>query len=85
MMCRLDGIRRDGCAAGWEELSLGLRCVAAPILDLTGCAVAATSISGSVATFSHKRTTEFQCLVGEAAAEISKVPSGPPHPRRSVR
>lgn len=42
----LEKIRQRGYAIDNEELSLGLRCVAAPVFDYTGTAVYALSVSG---------------------------------------
>ncbi len=42
----LEAIRRLGYSVDNEELELGLRCVAAPVVDSNGDAVAAVSISG---------------------------------------
>lgn len=63
--------RRNGWAIDDEEHELGVRCVAAPILDYRGKVVAAVSISASTNVFSKDRVDEFVKNVKETAHEIS--------------
>jgi prepilin-type processing-associated H-X9-DG protein len=51
----LDVIRERGFAVDNEELSIGLRCVAAPVFDYTGRASFALSISGPTHRLSEAR------------------------------
>ncbi|HSB72996.1 MAG TPA: IclR family transcriptional regulator [Candidatus Methylomirabilis sp.] len=81
----LGEVHRTGVAVDREELILGLRCVAAPILDFTGYAVAAMSISAPAVTLGDERVAELQPLLTEAAAEVSRALGGPANPRRPAR
>ncbi len=73
LMDHLKEVRRIGVAMDWEELVLGARCLAAPILDSSGCAVAAISIAAPAAAFGEDRAHELCPLIVAAAAEITKV------------
>lgn len=64
-------IRRQGCSFDQEEHELGVRCVAAPIFDHTGRAVAAVSITGPTTRMTPERATELAPAVRSAAAQIS--------------
>ena len=68
-----------------EELVPGLRCLAAPVLDFTGYAVAAMSISAPAITLGEERVAELRPMLLEAVAELSKALGGPADPRRSGR
>lgn len=65
-------IRRDGCSFDREENEAGVRCVAAPIFDYTGRAVAAVSITGPTTRMTPERARELAPAVKSAAGEISK-------------
>ncbi|ACS84264.1 MULTISPECIES: glyoxylate bypass operon transcriptional repressor IclR [Musicola] len=64
-------IRRQGYSYDDEEHALGLRCVAACILDEHHEAVAALSISGPVSRITDDRVIELGALVIRAAKEIT--------------
>jgi IclR family acetate operon transcriptional repressor len=81
----LEGILRTGVAVDREELVPGLRCLAAPVLDFTGYAVAAISISAPAVTLSEERVAELRPMLMEAAGEISKALGGSGDPRRPAR
>lgn len=81
----LDEIRRAGVAVDREELVLGLRCLAAPVLDFTGYAVAGISISAPATTLGDERVAELRSMLTEAVAEVSKALGGPVDPRRAAR
>lgn len=68
----LGRIQRAGCAIDNEEAELGARCVAAPILDASGHAVAGISVSGPVIRMSKARTADITSAVKRAALDISK-------------
>lgn len=60
-------IRSRGFAVDDEEYAVGLRCVAAPILDELGAPFAALSLSGPTARVSTARLDELGLLVKNAA------------------
>jgi len=64
-------IRARGYAVDDEEKAEGMRCVAAPVFDATGAAVAGLSISGPVARVTPARTEGLGAQVARAAAEVS--------------
>ena len=67
----LSEIRKRGYAIDNCEHEIGVYCLAAPILDNTGHAVAGISISGSE-LYLRNRTEELAALVKDAALRISK-------------
>ena len=64
-------VRAAGFATDDEECSLGLRCVAAPILDNRGLVAAAVSVSGPSLRLPLASLTGLSGPVREAAREIS--------------
>ena len=56
----INKIRRQGYAVDDEELSLGLRCVAAPILDYAGRPTYAMSVSGPTQRMSVEKIQNIQ-------------------------
>lgn len=64
--------RERGYALDNEESTVGLRCVAAPIYDATGKAVAAMSISVPVSRWSPERQAELLALAIEGTRELSE-------------
>ncbi len=79
-------VREQGFAIDDEECSLGLRCVAAPILDHRGLVVAALSISGPGQRLPVPVLSRLAENVQVAAREISErlgFPANPP--REKVR
>ena len=64
-------VRRRGYAIDNEEVELGARCVAAPILDSSRSVVAGVSVSGPVTRMSRNRTSAIAQSVKKAALEIS--------------
>jgi len=65
-------IRQQHVAVDNEELSAGLRCVAAPIFDHTGRANYAISISGPLVRHTFERMAQIQISVREVCGEISE-------------
>jgi IclR family acetate operon transcriptional repressor len=65
-------IRRRGYATDNEEHELGVACVATPVLDHTGQAVAAISVSGPTPRILHADTADMAGLLREHAEEVSK-------------
>lgn len=72
MLCRR---MRSYAAAGYafdlEDNEPSIRCVAAPVRDMSGCIVAAISVSSTVPYLSLKRMEELIPVVCAAAASIS--------------
>jgi IclR family acetate operon transcriptional repressor len=68
----LDDILRLGYAVDDEEHALGLRCVAAPLFDELGRAVAAVSISGPSARIPAERLPILGRMVAQAALEATR-------------
>lgn len=58
LFAELDAVREQGYATDDEERVEGMRCVAAPITDETGRAIAAVSISGLKSRMQGERFTE---------------------------
>lgn len=64
--------RQLGYSLDDEEKTIGMRCVAASILNIHGEAVAGISVSGPTLRMSDARVREIGGLVTEAAREVSK-------------
>lgn len=72
----LEQVRRRGYAVDRGENEDGVRCVAAAILDRSGMAVAAVSVSGPASRISETRFRELGSAVGEVAAVLSQALGG---------
>lgn len=72
LMEDLARIRSQGFAIDNEENETGIRCVGAPILDYTGKAIAAMSISGPCERLDWECCIQFGPLLREATLMISK-------------
>jgi len=68
----LDLICSQGFAIDNEENEVGIRCVGAPIIDYTGKAIAAMSISGPRDRMDPERCFQFGPLLREAVLKISR-------------
>jgi IclR family KDG regulon transcriptional repressor len=68
----LDRVRREGFALDNEENEIGGRCLAAPILNDEGVAVAAISISFPIQRLPLDKTREFGEKIKTSALEISR-------------
>lgn len=68
----LENVRALGYAVDDEEHALGLRCVAAPVFDEFGRAVAAISISGPSARIPGERIPALGRMVAQAALEATR-------------
>lgn len=65
-------IARCGYALDDQEVSLGARCVSAPIFDVSGRVAAATSISGPVTRIGRSQIPMLARTVMDAARKISE-------------
>lgn len=78
----LEQARQRGWAVDDEEHSVGVRCVAAPVLDDAGAPLAGLSLSGPAARITDDRIAVLGRLVMHAAAEITAEVSGRSPSRR---
>lgn len=65
-------IRSQGYAIDDEELSLGLRCVAAPVMDYTGRPSYALSVSGPLQRMPPERVQEIQERLQSVCRRLSR-------------
>lgn len=72
LAAELRRIRAQGYAFDDEEKAEGMRCIAAPILNIHGEAVAGISISGPSHRITADRVAGIGALVRAAAAEVSR-------------
>jgi IclR family acetate operon transcriptional repressor len=70
LAAELEVIRREGFATAVDELELGLSAVAAPVLDDSGRAVAALSVSGPTLRLSPRRVAELRPIVIKQARAL---------------
>lgn len=73
--------RRNGWALDDEERSLGMRCVAAPIFNEHGEAIAGVSVSGPTVRVTPRKLDDYGPMVRRAADEITRSIGGRP-PKR---
>ncbi|RDC70957.1 IclR family transcriptional regulator [Rhodovulum sp. 12E13] len=73
----LERIRVRGYALDDEEKAEGMRCVAAPVFDATGEAVAGLSVSGPVSRVTPDNAGRLGAQVARAAAELSAALGAP--------
>jgi len=71
LLNHLRTVKSQGHAIDNEENERGILCIGAPILDYTGRACAALSVSGSTATLEEESVPRITELVMETAREIS--------------
>jgi DNA-binding IclR family transcriptional regulator len=65
-------VKNKGVAYDREELNLGVKCVAAPIINNQGKVIAAISVSGPGQRFTARAMRRFENEIKEAAGNISK-------------
>lgn len=68
----LGEIRVRGCALDMEEHEEGIRCVAAPVFNFRGDAVASISVTSTARRMPVERLQDLQPLVLEASRRISR-------------
>lgn len=64
--------RAQGYVIDDEERAVGMRCVAAPIFDIHGDAIAGISVSGPTQRMTDDKLAAFGDAVGKAAREIAR-------------
>ena len=69
-------IRSRGFSFDDEERTRGMRCIAAPVFDLTGEAIAGVSVSGPAHRIGHEHVKTLGAMVAAAAAELSQAMGG---------
>lgn len=69
-------IRSRGFSFDDEERTRGMRCIAAPVFDLTGEAIAGVSVSGPTHRIGHEHVKTLGAVVAAAAAELSAAMGG---------
>jgi IclR family acetate operon transcriptional repressor len=69
----LDLVRSQGFAIDDEENEAGIRCVGAPIIDYTGKAIAAMSISGPCDRMELERCIQLGSILREAVLRLYRV------------
>lgn len=69
-------IRARGFSFDDEERTRGMRCIAAPVFDLTGEAIAGVSVSGPTHRIGHEHVKTLGAVVAAAAAELSAAMGG---------
>lgn len=68
----MEDIRGRGYAIDDQERNIGMRCIAAPVFDWTGEAVAGLSVSGPVSRMVDNETARIAAAVGDAARSLSQ-------------
>jgi IclR family transcriptional regulator, acetate operon repressor len=67
----LAAIRRRGCALNDEERNVGVRAIAAPVLDPSGVAVAAVAVQGPTLRLADARLDELAGLLVETTRTLA--------------
>jgi len=65
-------VARQGFAVDDQQYAIGIRCIAAPILDHNGHVIAAINVTGSLSTITDERIPVLVRQVKAAAEEASK-------------
>ena len=73
LAAELQRVRRDGFATAVDELELGLTAVAAPVLDESGRAIAALSVSGPTLRLTPRRVAELRPIVIKQARALGEL------------
>ena len=73
LLRHLSGVRRQGYAVDDEELTMGVRCLAAPVFNRSGEVNFSVGISGPAKDFVSERVLRFSRMLKETCMEISRV------------
>jgi IclR family acetate operon transcriptional repressor len=73
LVAELEEVRRNGFAQNNEERNVGVRAIAAPVLDRAGIARAAIAIQGPTVRMPAGRTDEIAGAAVAAAHRVARV------------
>lgn len=76
MIADLHATKSRGYAIDGEERNIGMRCIAAPVYNVFGEAVAGISVSGPTTRISEDHISELAVHVMEAAARLTRAIGG---------
>lgn len=76
LIAEMETIRARGWSIDNEERTLGMRCIAAPIFNQFGEAVAGISISGPAVRVTPERDAEYGRIVSAAARKVTRSVGG---------
>lgn len=76
LLADLDKTRTRGYAIDGEERNLGMQCIAAPVFDIHGEAIAGISVSGPTSRVGADQIAGFSVAVVAAAQELSAAIGG---------
>lgn len=76
LLADLAETRRRGYAIDAEERNIGMRCIAAPVFDIHGEAIAGISVSGPTSRIGADHIDDFSIAVVAAAEELSAAVGG---------
>lgn len=76
LMADLETTRQRGFAIDCEERNLGMRCIAAPVFDIHGEAIAGISVSGPTSRVSEEQVPSLSSAVLAAASELTAAIGG---------
>lgn len=85
LLLELERVRERGYAVDDEENSRGARCVAAPVFDGLGRAVAALGLSGTAGQLDDLSLPRLATLVMDCARRVGRQLSRPPRPAEPSR
>lgn len=78
LLADLEEVRRRGYAIDGQERNLGMRCIAAPIFDVHGEAIAGISVSGPTSRIGTEQVKTLSLAVVAAAKGVSAAIGGAP-------
>jgi DNA-binding IclR family transcriptional regulator len=73
LVAELEEVRRNGFAQNNEERNVGVRAIAAPVLDRGGVARAAIAVQGPTVRMTPERTAEIAGAVVETARRVAGI------------
>src|SRR5690606_30633135 len=71
LRAHLDDVRRRGFAVDNEEYTIGIRCIAVPVLDFSRRVVAGLSVSVPAIRFTPSHRERARALLLDAASKLS--------------